>query len=475
MNKRLSNKYVLPVFLLLGFTPNFIYSQFSTDLSFGNSMQLHQIYKSSNLQSQINSFSINLSYVPKTFGVGLQFSSNTLSTNQNFIDQFKNLQTESFGSQEKWKNQFLFLGPILKLGSEKINFELFPKIGLGLISSPDRILTLSDGQDQLLLYNDNLEGTNLNGTKLFSGIDSKLNFGITNNLSTHITAGINTNRFLGSGNTIVYRDVTNNDPTVDDIINSKLLKVECASYNVLNIGVGFTYRFPTNEKDKPASDREILPPINQMPEHEATLSISQADSILFEWLPETTKLKGTNYIMSLFKVTDNQDSLIFSDNLNHKLQFDHTDKPTLQVGKYKWHVQAVDGNGIEKCTSNCFSKTTEFEVGGIFIPQFHHLVSKEKGNYVQLADKLRFIMDASQMYSQRLEAQIIDENQESVLSIDNILLDQENIIRVNQNRFEIDISNLTPDKYYFLKVYNSDRNYFLRFQTTKLELDEDEK
>jgi len=487
------NVKFIPFFSIIFFC-NFLsvplIGQFSAAMSIGNSSPLHQVSDHNVDPFDINHYNLDFAFVPKRIGFGLQLSTGSFETNESYLDQLENFDFQRSFTQETNKNRFLFLGPVLKFGKQKLNLKLFPKIGIGRISIPDRRFYIQQGQEQIIVYQDDLDNSTDNENQVFTGLDLKLGIGLIKNLSAHISAGINTNRFFGTGNTVVYREVLGNETESMDFVTRRLFELDCPSYEIFNIGVGLAISFPRNKrakpvkgipidkkpsKEKPTKDNgmEVFPPIVQYPEDGSSISISSADSIQFEWRPETRKLKGTNYVLSLFKIIDSKDSLVFRKKIKKREEFDHTDEPSLLEGKYKWIVQAVDAGGIELCKEGCFSEESVFEVGGLFIPQFYNLLFNNSGSHVAVKNKLRFVVEPGLLHSENLKAEVIDEKQLSALPVIDLFKDNELVKREKENRFEIDISSLKSNDYFFLKVYNSDRTYFLRFYTGTLKSKKD--
>lgn len=446
-----------------------LYGQLGVSLSSGNTIPLHELNAPEIKPFDINSYALSLSYVPKKIGFGLQLSSSSFKSNQDFFTQFESFDILPSFQQEEWKNKMLFLGPIFKLGGQKFNLEFFPKFGLGKISIPDRQVIYQQGQKQFLLYKDNSTEAKLNGTQLFSGLDTRLNIGITKRISTHIFAGISTNRFFGDGNSTIYRavNISGNGVTEEELTAGRLLQLDCESYDLINIGLGITFSFfKKKDKNSEESDKKIFPPKPVYPENESKISLANADSLVLEWNKETPDVKDANYEFYLYKKgeTQNKDSLIFNTKVIRQNSLELPEKIKLYPGIiYAWKVQAVDARDLKYCSDGCYSNQYEFEVSPFAIPQYFQLISHNKGNHVIVKDRLRIIIDENVLMADAVKVQIFDEEQKTVLEVENMQKDKKQMESLGFGRYELDIRNLKSGAYYLLKVNNSKRNYYLKF------------
>lgn len=469
------------IILLLILIPTFLFSQskgFNINLGIGNSVENYKAL--SNISTLDNpSFNLDLGYDFGKFGIVVGFTQIEYPKSFSELDNL-NIAIPKLESGGDFKNLIrgFDIGPKLTLGSGKLNFDFSPRIGfgdleLGRVSS--NIVDEVSGA-QFSVYEVDRE----NKSNIYTSFNTKANFSITPNVSTSIQVKYITNRIIKPETSIeTYIDPTdyNNDGELsfEELQNSPVYEKQCGKIDPIYIGLNLTFKFPSKKNKEKDNNVEIFPPICLYPEEGSSLSIAQADSLVFDWKPELEKLKGTNYILSLYKIIDSKDSLIFTEIVKKSTEYNHTDEKSLIEGKYKWIVQAIDAKDIGLCKEGCYSIVSNFNVGGFFLPQFYHLGVKNAGNYMPITNKLRFIVNPSLLFSESLIAEIVDEKQTVILSVNDILTDKEIIRRERSDRFELDISDLIPDKYYWLKVYSSDRNCYLRFHTIKLDKEENDK
>ncbi|MDB4285838.1 hypothetical protein N9933_00890 [bacterium] len=249
--KTLTNTLLISLALLL--CSSSLFSQLSIDVTAGTPLSQHELSKGSFKPQSLGSYSGRITYLPKRVGLSLQLSANSYASNEAFLSQFHSVDTRKVVNTEKWKSNFLFLGPVFKLGPEKVNLDFFPKVGLGNIKSADRELYYDTGQDEYLLYSDNAAEKRLNGLQFIYGLDTKLNFRVTPSIGVHLSGGLNTNKFIGEGNSVTYRETTPSGIEIseEELLDGRLIQKECPSYELFNLGAGMTFSFGNNKKTKP--------------------------------------------------------------------------------------------------------------------------------------------------------------------------------------------------------------------------------
>lgn len=465
------NKTGLLIYLCcIGFSGK-LHAQLKLDLLVGNAAPLHELDQFKITPTDINSYAANLTYVPQKLGFSLQLMTSEYQTNSTYIDQFRTFNTDYAIDRDSWRSTFLFIGPVLQLGKDRFKLELFPKIGMGFIKEASREVTYtSPSGTRHLLYSDNTPETDLQGNTLFSGLDMRLNIGITKNLGINLSGGLHTNRFFGEGNSTIYREVNTLGRGVmeEELTSGRLLQLDCPSYELLYIGAGISLKFGKKKKDpdpKP-EDKVILPPKPVFPENESQIAQSEADSLVLEWTKESPNVNGANYQFYLYKKgkDGSKDSLLFNTKVFRDTKVELPENIDLQSGlSYRWRVQAVDDQGLKPCLDECLSVTYEFEVTALAIPQYYQLSTKNAGNHVLVQDRLRFVLDRNITTGTQTKLQVFNSRQQLVFEFNNLKEPAQGIEYLDFDRYEIDIRKLNANEYYYLKVNNSNRSYFLRF------------
>ncbi len=453
-------------------------AQINLDFSISNALPFHEITPSEFKLNQFSSYSTRLTYIPKKIGVGLQFSMNTYETNTSYFEKLNELSGSLDSSRETWKSNFLFIGPLLKLGN-RFNLELFPKIGIGGIQSPDRILKYETGNEEILIYQDNTQSENFSFSNIFYGVDANINIPISKNIGAFIFAGFSTNKYLGDGHSTIYRDISSlEEISAESLKQRDLLKKDCDAYSLLNTGIGIRIVFNQKEEPSPSSERkqpplkeknhnqEMYPPIPKYPENESTISKEEVETLTLEWFKESPNVRKANYQFFLYeKGTDTGDSLIHQTKIKRKKSYELPEDLKLINGKeYVWKVRAVDDPNLKPCPDDCYSIKYEFKVGNIVIPQYYQLLTSNSGNYVPTGSILRFVLNQNIFSGGKVELKIVNEEQQVVLNIKDLKKEAKSIRKVGYDRYEIDIGKLNTNEIYHLKIFNIKRSYFLRFK-----------
>jgi hypothetical protein len=456
-----------------------LYAQLKFGFSLGNTTPLHELDPFKIAPGDINTYTANITYAPKKLGISVQLMTSEYATNTTFIDQFQPFSPHYDFDRDAWRSSFIFLGPVLKLGSNAFNLEFFPKIGMGFIKEARRAVTYtSPSGTEHLLYADNNPETNLEGSSLFSGMDVRLNIGITDHFGLNLSGGLQSNRFFGEGTSSIYREVNTSGEGVmeEELTSGRLLQIDCPSFDLLYVGAGISLKFGKKKKDtdpKP-DDKIILPPKPVFPEDQSQIAQSKADSLVLEWIKETPNVNGANYQFYLYKKGEGgkKDSLLFNTKVLRDTKLALPENINLQSGQtYRWRVQAVDDQDLKPCRDGCRSITYEFEVTALAIPQYYQLSTKNAGNHVLVQDRLRFVLNRNLIAGKKVTLQIFNSQQEPALSFNNL----NELEHQEPDRYEIDIRELTSDEYYHLKVDNGERTYFLRFYKNDIPNDQKNK
>jgi hypothetical protein len=448
-----------------------ISAQVQLDFLLGNAAPFHELNKTGLSPADINTYGANITYVPKKIGVSAQFMLSEYTTNEEFLDQFQNFNTNYDLDRDFWLSSFVFVGPVINLGNGRFHLELFPKIGMGFIKEARREVTYTSPMGtEHLLYNDNTPETNLDGNSLFSGFDARLNIDLTKNIGINLGGGFNTNRFFGEGNSTIYREVnTSGDGvTEEELTSGRLLQLNCKSYDLFHISAGISLKLGKKKKDKKPEQegKAMLPPKPIFPEDQSKISQAEADSLVLEWIKETPNVDRANYQFYLYKKQKDgaKDSLVFNTKIIRNTELELPEKVQLQSGvTYLWKVQATDDKDLNPCPDGCNSITYEFEVATLAIPQFYQMLDKNIGNYVPSGDMLRFMVSPSMLYSEKIILEIFDEDNQVVKSLNDFEESNQELTILPRNRYELLIKELAYDQYFVLKVSNGKRAQFLRF------------
>lgn len=457
------------ILLALLILPIGMFAQINADVSFGNTIPNAQVEQGQLKTESPTNFTFGLNYLPKKIGFSLQGSFHQFLTNQNYLDRLKELNPTISFTKENWTNNFMFVGPLTQLGDQRVNFEFFPKIGLGYIKSPDREVSYSSNNIDYLLYKDNASTANLNGIKPYWGFDTKLNVGISKHTTFQIFSGWTTNTFFSDGYSIQYRDLSeyNGEQLIDDLSESEVKEKEFKANSLFTVGIGIKFIPFFPEKEDKDKSEDMLPPVPSYPKDKDTLSREEARELTLEWQKETPGVKEAKYEFYLYQMKENEpNELIHQTKLDPTLNYALPEDVKLIPGKrYEWRVRAVDHPDLEPCRSNCRSIKYEFEVAPIVIPQYYHLFAEKKGNHVPVSEKLRFILE-DKVLSGSVNLVITDEKGETVFEVNNVTKENESMGHAGKNRYEIDLQPMKEGQQYTLKISSARRSYYLRFLNT---------
>jgi hypothetical protein len=473
----MKTKFTLTIILII--SAQILNAQLSLDYSLLNQVPSTGISKSPILNDNFpdfSNFSTTIRYSPKKVGLALQFQQSKFEPNIEHLNSVASLISFDPGAVSHWDNKLIFLGPIFELG-DKLSLKLFPKIGYGFLNAPQKEYFLKS-DPSVLIYSERHEG---NKNSLFSGIDAKLEFRLIKNISAHLNAGYNTNRFFNETNTTTYRDFSSiqGDISNDLIKNSPLLEKVCNCFELINFGAGITIGFgnPKNKKPptetsptKPNKDtakenKKIEPPTPFYPENEAKISIQEADTLTLEWDKETPSLKSVNYELILYKKGEEneKDSLLYKQKIERNSHHKLPDEIELINGKeYKWQIQAIDNKALKNCPGDCISIQSEFKVASLVVPQYYQLLTTNSGNSVPVGNELLFIVPRNFQGISPLTLRVYKEKKVVALESKN-LKEDERVRTTDFERFGINIQKLETNQHYFLEVKGNKRTKYLRF------------
>jgi hypothetical protein len=437
--------------------------QVNLDIKPGYSFTNHELSEFSIEKPSFNAFQLGLSYMPKNIGLRFGYSFHEYSTNDNYISSLQEIGLINEGGDIFFKSNFISLGPVFQFGESKLKFQFSPDVKLGVIDSPDRIYNVPLGEEGTQVYADNNEESGLNGTSLFTGLNMNFDYQISKRVSFNIGGSVLSNRFLGDGNSIIYRQTDSFNQ--EELSNSPLIQLDCESHDIFNINTGITIHFGNNDNDdEPKEDySEVLPPQPILPEHTSEISKAQADSLVLEWVEESPQVKYATYVIQLFKVVEENDSLMFADKVKKKKVLDLPDEVVFEIGeKYAWVVTATEHKELKNCLNECVSERFEFSVVSVVIPQYYEPLSNNSGNYVQAMDLLRFELSNSFLNGGEVTFHISEElnkNSESK----RLLKEDSSVEEEFKGRFALNISELELNQYYTLIITNGKRTKYLRF------------
>lgn len=442
---------------------NFI-GQVELDFGVGNTFASHEL-QSARPETEMNSITSGISYIPKKFGLRIGFSIHEYFTNSNFINSIQQSNLINLRGDNAYNSQFFSFGPVFKIGEKRLNLNLSPNIRYGLIKVPERIYKLDNTEEGQLVYSDNNEGSSLDGNSLFSSLDLKINYRFTKRTSLNIGGSFITNRYLGDGNSIIYRNTENFSQ--EAVENGQLIQLDCESHDLWNVSVGISIALGNKDKS-PSKDEqedysEVQPPKPVYPENQAEISKNQADSLVLDWIHENPEVKYATYIIQLFQINEENDSLILAEKIKRKRQLDLTKENVFKVGNsYAWVVTATNHKDLKNCVNDCVSERFEFIVLQEIIPQFFEPLNKDIGNYVTVSDILRFELPNAFVKGGEVKFYVLEENGSSKKDR-RILTEDSSVKEEFKNQFVLQISELASGKPYTLVITNGERTKYLRF------------
>lgn len=359
------------------------------------------------------SFAIDVEYSNNKFGIGLAFNSFQFSASRSDIEEvISKLNLDRTGNFQNTLTT-IDVGPILKLGSKKINLSISPRIGIGDLESFRLSGSYIDPQSNQELQIINTERENK--SNLFSGLETKISFSISDNIKLFVQGKYMTNRLFGAEKHMV--SYTNPEDynmdgvySYEEIVNSPKYVLDCGVIDPMFVGVGISIGIsPRKNKKEKEPLLEVFPPVPTFPIDTILCLTEKNGELRFTWNPEKEKLKGTNYKLNLFKVLkENRDSLIYyakiEGRFEHVLQVDSL----LKQGSYYWQIQGVDAKEISDCANDCMSVVTEFEVG---CNRYHsYYLPQPKPSLLNLIVKnsLRFELPLNLKYSDKINYRIED-------------------------------------------------------------------
>src|SRR5690606_22673088 len=121
----------------------------------------------------------------------------------------KKFNENSSISTQPWRNTFLVVGPTFKLGANRLELDVYTKIGLSQIDVPNLYFRKNFfGQNYEIA---SFSGSNPNLTPLWIGGVS-LHYRLRSNFSFYINSSILSTQFVGNINSLfTYRDASDTD------------------------------------------------------------------------------------------------------------------------------------------------------------------------------------------------------------------------------------------------------------------------
>lgn len=227
--------------------------------------------------------------------------------------------------------------------------------------------------------------------------------------------------------------------------------------------------------DSAIGDELVHPPELKFPKHNASIKMSDMDSVAFSWVHQRSTIKGAIiYEYKLFEVNesgDKEDSLIYTAKKKEELKLLLPKKFKYKEGKrYKWTVAATGNRKLKPCKKGCSSASYTFEIGhNPHTLQYYKMQHENSGNFVEVKDQINFTCCDEIIHHDGISFVLFNSNLERVLIIDSICVKDSNekLIRMGSNRYSFLLDNLKTGEPYTIRVGNRISYEYLRFSIPK--------
>lgn len=361
-------KSLIILFSLLAFVRMNGQIQTSLDVKFGApSMKMYSSLSDFNLSLSNFSFTGDLKFTGKHFGLGLQYMRNIYHSDDSLYllyNQLDNTNNNRLSSdrQNDWENDLIALGLVFKTNWKRLNFEAFPKVAIPFrLQAPNRVVSFKDAtmQNSFSLYQE--KGLTNNFNRIFWGIDCAIKYKFRKNFGVQVFGGIMSNRGLGDGKVTYARAIDLSDKYVSrtEVFNAptETLVEPYHQFYTGGIGIFFTSNSSGKSDSLDFQDTELKSPLDK-----AVFSLDTDRRPQFVWTnPDAKTIK--HYIFYLYK----DGKLVFSKKtkqpfVKHSNQLEKIYKNG-QKGEdeqYSWYVETYykDSNiPLHRASQRSFSMT----------------------------------------------------------------------------------------------------------------------